>query len=398
MLNATVEMIGRRLRVGLVGGGEGSLIGATHRIAMRLDDRYEIIAGVLSSNGEKAVELGRKLGIARPYASLSDMLNAERERQDPIDVVAIMTPNDSHVSSAIAALDAGFHVICDKPVANTLDDALALAQKVRESGRRFMVTYNYTGYPMVRQARAMIAAGVIGTPHLVEVRYAQGNLSSLVEHQPDLPVQLQWRLDPARGGAENLLLDIGTHAHHLATYVTGRPFETVFADMGPALKGRRFDDTAVILGRLAGDLRVSLSLTKAATGAPQVFGIEVYGEKGGLQWEQGLPNVLRHTRQGKPLEVYGRATEGLLPLASHSIHSPPHHPEGFREAFSSIYSDFADVLAAEIAGVAPPAVSLHYPGIQDGVDGLAWVEACARSRKEGGWAPLAKNPIAEAGP
>ncbi|MGV6875549.1 Gfo/Idh/MocA family protein [Pseudochelatococcus sp. B33] len=394
MLNAMVEVIGRRLRVGVVGGGEGSLIGAAHRVAMRFDDRYEIVAGVLSSNSGKALEQGRALGIPRAYGSLGEMLSAEKAREDGADIIAIMTPNDSHVSASIAALDAGYHVICDKPVANDLAGAKALAARVRASGRHFLVTYNYTGYPMVRQAREMIAAGDIGEPHLVEVRYAQGNLSMPVERGV-LSRQLEWRLDPVKGGVNNLLLDIGTHAHHLATYVTGRAFESVYADIGPALPGRRFDDTAVILGRLAGGLRIALSVTKAATGAPQVFGIEVYGGKGGIRWEQGLPNALSVTRQDGPVEIYGRATAGLMPLAARSLRIPLHHPEGFREGFANIYANFADVVAATIAGVAPPPEVLGYPGIADGVAGLAWVEACVRSREEGRWIAV-ENAAADA--
>jgi predicted dehydrogenase len=393
MLNTMIGTIGRRLRVGVVGGGEGSLIGQTHRIAMRFDDRYEIVAGVLSGDPVRSVRQGQALGVGRPYGSLSEMIAGEKTIEDGADVIAIMTPNDSHVSASVAALDAGYHVICDKPVANNLADARELAARVHASKKRFLVTYNYTGYPMVRQAREMIAANEIGEPHLVEVRYAQGNLSSPVE-KAELSRQLKWRLDPTRGGVNNLLLDIGTHAHHLATYVTGRPYQSVYADVGAALPGRSFDDTAMILGRLSGGLRIAMSVTKAATGAPQVFGIEVYGDKGGVRWEQGTPNALSVTRPDGPLETYGRATVGLKPLAQRSVRLPFNHPEGFREGFANIYADFADVIAAEMAGVAPPPQILAYPGIDDGVAGLAWVEACLRSSRDRAWVDIEQEPTA----
>jgi len=384
-LNSTIERIGRGIRVGVVGGGEGALIGAVHRTAMRFDDHYEIVAGVLSRNEERSVDQGQRLGLRRSYGNVAQMLSAEKELKDGIDLVAIMTPNDTHASASIAAIEAGYHVICDKPIANDFEAALSIARAVEKSDRKFCVTYNYTGYPMVRQARAMIAAGMIGRPHLVDVRYAMGNLGSLVEQSADLSPQLQWRLDPDLGGANHLLLDVGTHAQNLATFVLERQFKEVFADVRPALQGRAFDDTAVILGRLDDDVRVTISVTKAATGAPQIFDISAFGDQGGICWQQTNPNSLQLMREGKPLQIYGRGSELLGEYAKRSIRLPYPHPEGFREAFANIYADFAEIVSSAIAKVEPSAELLAHPGARDGARSLAWVDACVRSNKACAW-------------
>jgi predicted dehydrogenase len=384
-----MSRLGRRIRVGVVGGGEGSRIGEPHRLAMRLDGHYDIAAGVLSSDPAKSLDQGARMGLARPYGTLDDMLAGERSRADGIDAVVIMTPNYRHLPESLAALDAGFHVISDKPLTNSLAEARRIAARVAETGLKLFVTYNYSGYPMVRQARAMIAAGKIGTPHFVEVKYASGELSKRIETDVDaLPSRLKWRYDPARGGRSNLLLDIGTHAHQMATYVTARRLTRLFVDMGPSIEGRSMDDTAVILARLEGGLRTTLTVTKVATGAPQIFTIAVHGDEAGIEWRQGASNSLKVMRRNAPIEILGREVADLEPLTIRSMRRPEPWPEGFREAFANLYADFADVLAAEITGSAPDPLALHHPTLTDGVDGLAFIEACETSKATSSWVDL----------
>jgi predicted dehydrogenase len=378
-----------RIRVAIIGGGPGSLIGPAHQTAIRFDGGYDLVAGVVSANAEQALANGQNMGLARPYRTVAELLAGERGRGDGAQVVAIMTPNDSHHGLCVAALEAGFHVICDKPLANSLRDALDIVERCKTTGRLLCVTYNYSGYPMVRQARAMIAEGRIGRPHLVDVKYAQGNLGTLVEVAPEsLPPQLRWRLDPERGGAAHLLLDVGVHAHHLAEYVTGLQFTRVFADTGAAVKGRQFADSAVVVGRLDGDVRATIQATKAASGAPNIFSIAVYGDRGGVSWEQAQPNVLQFVQQDRPTQTYQRGLGELSALARHSIRTPMPHPEGFREAFANIYCDFAAAVAARNSGVEPDPLVLTYPTALDGARGLAFVEACVQSSREGRWIDL----------
>jgi predicted dehydrogenase len=378
-----------RIRVAIIGGGPGSLIGPAHQTAIRFDGGYDLVAGVVSANAEQALARGQRMGLARPYRTLAELLAGERGRGDGAQVVAIMTPNDSHHGLCLAALEAGFDVICDKPLANSLNDALDIVERCKATGRLLCVTYNYSGYPMVRQARAMIAEGRIGRPHLVDVKYAQGNLGTRLEEAPEtLTPQLRWRLDPARGGASHLLLDVGVHAHHLAEYVTGLHFTRVFADTGAAVKGRQFADSTVVIGRLGDDVRATVQATKAASGAPNIFSITVHGDRGGVSWEQTQPHVLQFMQQDRPLQTYTRGVSDLSALARHSIRTPMPHPEGFREAFANIYSDFATVIAARERGAEPDAQALTYPTALDGARGLAFVEACERSGREQRWIDL----------
>ena len=385
-LNTTINRIGRRIRAAVVGGGDGALIGSTHRTALRFDDHFEIVAGVLSRNPEQSMQQGVALGLQRPYGTLDELITQESERNDGADVIVVMTPNDSHFVYCRDALRAGFHVICDKPVANTLADARVLSEVSRKQGRNLFVTYNTTGYPMVRQARAMIDQGMLGTPHLVEVRYAQGNFGSLVEQSAlQLDRQTAWRIDPECGGEHHLLLDVGVHVQNLASYVLARDFIRVFADVGPAVAGRTFADSASILGRLEGDVRATLTMTKAATGAPQLFGIAVYGDKGGLRWEQTQANELLYSRQGHPIATYTRSVAELTPLARRSMHAPYAHPEGYREGFASLYADFAEQITASIDGRRADPLAMTCPSIDDGVRSLAFVEACVDANTRQAW-------------
>lgn len=384
-----VETLGRRLRLGVVGGGGIALIGPVHRAAARLDDRFEITAGVLSADPERSLAQGRTLGIPRPYPDFEALLAGERGREDGLDALAICTPNDSHVAIALRALEAGLSVICDKPLANDLQSARAVVAAVRRTGLVFALTHNYSGYPMIRQARGMVADGALGAVHLVTVSYLQGSLASRVEDRPEaMPPRLLWRLDPARGGPSHTLLDIGTHAHQLVTYVTGRQVEAVMAEVGALVPGRRAHDTGLVLLRLEGGARGVLVASKAAAGADNALALEVYGPEGGLVWEQAEADRLRHLRTGEPARLLARGLPGNHPLAKRATRLPSGHPEGFHEAFANLYADFAEQVAARIAGRAPDPLACHLPTAEDGAAGLAFVEACLASAASGGWAEV----------
>lgn len=386
--NPVLDMLGRRLRLGVIGGGPGSFIGSVHRAAAGLDDRYDVVAGVLSSNPEKSVQLGRELGFAadRAYGSVAEMLDREHDRDDGIDVVAIMTPNHAHLPNCMDALAAGLHVICDKPLARSLAEAEDIAARVAETGRVFCFTHNYSGYPMVRQARAMVAAGDLGEIRQVHVEYSQGQLSTYVE--PDAPEKLKWRLDRERGGPSAVLGDIGTHGHHLVRFITGHEVAELSADVGATVPRRTNDDYAGVLLRLDNGARGVMWLTQAASGSENVLRIKVFGSKGGLEWEQGVPNTLRHTRQFEPAIILSRGLPGLTDAAKRATRIPPGHPEGFHEAFANIYSDAAEAIAARLAGTDADPLALDFPGVQDGVRGMEFVECALRSREAGGaWIP-----------
>ncbi len=387
--NPVIATLGRRVRLGVVGGGGIALIGPVHRAAARLDDLIEITAGVLSSDPERSLAQGRALGLPRPYPDLEALVAGERGRPDGIDALAICTPNDSHVPIALRALEAGLHVICDKPLANDLASARELVRAVRASGRVFVLTHNYSGYPMIRQARGMVADGLLGPVHLVSVAYLQGSLATRVEDAPEaMPPRLVWRLDPARGGPSHALLDIGTHAHQLLTYVTGRNVHAVLAEVGALVPGRVAHDTGLVLLRLEGGARGVLVASKAAAGADNALALEVYGPAGGLVWEQADQNRLRHLRTGEPARLLSRGLPGNHPLARRATRIPSGHPEGFHEAFANLYADFAEQVAAALAGRAPDPLACHLPTALDGARGLAFVEACLASAASGGWVEL----------
>lgn len=384
--NPIINLLGRRIRLGVIGGGGEGLIGPVHRIAARLDDFYEIVAGVLSSDPEKAAREAQRLGLSRSYPSVEAMLAAEGPRGDRIDVVAIMTPNDTHVDYCAQALKAGFHVICDKPLANDLSDARRLVSLIN-GGPLFCLTHNYSGYPMIREARAAIAAGELGRVHLLQVNYLQGNLGTLVEEQAQkMTSRLKWRLDPARGGVSHVMGDIGSHAHQLATYVLGNQVKSVLADVGAAVEGRVAHDTASVILRMENGARGTLLASKAASGSDNRISIEVYGDKGGLRWEQANPSQLQIMRTGAPIETRFTGLASLHPLAKRSVRLPAGHPEAFLEAFANIYGDFAHLVAASITGAEPDPQMREIPGLEDGLAGLLFIDACIASTKSGTWA------------
>lgn len=384
--NPVMGVLGRRLRLGVAGGGPGSFIGGTHRLAARLDDRWEIVAGALSSDPEKSKARGLEIGLLpdRSYASAPEMIEAERDRADRIDAVAIMTPNDSHFEYASLALRAGFDVICDKPMTNTLEEAEALHRLVVETGRTFCLTHNYTGYPMVRQARAMVEAGRLGVIRLAQVEYVQGGNAG--EEDPPPGPDRPWRHDPLRGGPSLVLGDIGTHAHNLLRFVTGLEIEELAADIGAVVPGRRVHDFAGALLRLEGGARGSFWVTQAAAGVENCLRIRASGTLGSLEWQQEIPQALGFKPLDAPAQVLTPNGPGTLPFAARSSRLVKGHPEGFPEAFANIYSDAAEAMAARIAGREPDPLSLRFPDSADGLAGLRFVSAMMESsRRNGAW-------------
>ena len=370
--------LGRKLRVAVIGGGTGAQIAETHRLAMRYDDVFEIVAGVLSSNPQRSISEGIKIGIKRAYPNIRAMIDSEAVRSDKPDLIAIMSPNDNHAPSCLAGLKAGYHIICDKPLANTIDEGLKIAKLAKQYDRLVCVTHNYSGYPMVRQMRAMVLDGSIGSVHQVQVRYAQGNLGKNIPIE-EMSAALRWRLDPEKGGANNLLLDVGVHAHQLLNYTTELDFVSLTADVGPSFQDRKFDDTAMVIGRLSNGARACLIATKAATGAPQILDIEIYGSDGGLSWRQQDPQSLAHWRQGLPTQHYHRGVTTLDQNAVSAMRNPRPHPEGFREAFANIYFDFAASVAAHIMREVETGVSPNWPDENYAIRSLQFIDACIRS-------------------
>ena len=386
MSSPALSKLGRRIRLGVFGGGGHALIGPVHRVAARFDECFEIVAGVLSSDREKSLAEALRLGIPRGYANIPAMIAGEAARPDGIDAVAIMTPNDSHYEAAAAALDAGLDVICDKPLTNDLASSLDLVARAKARKRLLAVTHNYSGYPMIREARAAIAAGELGPLRVVHASYVQGSLGTRVEDNPaQIPDRLRWRLDPLRGGLSHVLGDIGTHVHQLVSYVTGKRIEAVLADVGAVIPGRTAHDTASIIVRLEGGARGVLFVTKAATGAENALTIEAYGEAGGIYWHQAAVNELRVMRNSKPAEIRTRGLPTLHPLARAASRIPPGHPEAFFEAFANLYRDFAELIAARRTGVAADPMASTIPMGEHGADGIAFVEACIASTKQGKW-------------
>jgi predicted dehydrogenase len=382
--NPVIEMLGRRLRLAVVGGGPGSFIGSMHRSAARLDDRYDIVAAALSSDPDRSATAAAALGIApdRSYPTADALFDAEAAHSDGADVVAIMTPNDSHHPYAIGALRHGFDVICDKPIANTLDEALEVLATVEDTGLVFCLTHNYTGYPMVRQARAMVADGLLGVIQLVQVEYVQGGKAG--ERDPDREGPLPWRYDPVRGGPSLVLGDIGTHAHNLVRFVTGLEVSEVAAEVGHIVANRLVDDYAGALLRFDNGARGSFWVTQAAAGVENCLRLRVSGTKGTVEWMQEVPTQLAFKPLGAPAEIRTPNGPGTLPLARRASRIVAGHPEGFHEGFANIYSDAAEAIAARRTGVEPDPLALVFPNAADGVRGVAFVDAAIRSSTNNG--------------
>ncbi|NUZ08001.1 Gfo/Idh/MocA family protein [Piscinibacter koreensis] len=380
------ELRQARIRLGMVGGGEGAFIGAVHRMAARLDDHYELIAGALSSTPEKSMRSGAALGLDRIYPDYRAMAIGEAARGDAIEAVAIVTPNDSHAAIAEAFLEAGIHVICDKPVATRRSDAERLQALAARKQRIFAVTHNYSGYPMVRHARRMIADGALGMLRVVQVEYAQDWLTEPLEQTGQK--QADWRTDPARAGAGGCIGDIGTHAYHLAHYVTGALPDALCAELSTFVTGRRLDDDVQVMLRYANGARGLLWASQVAPGNENGLRLRVYGSLGGIEWQQEEPNHLRWTPFGQPTQIIGRGTAAANADAARVSRIPSGHPEGYLEGFATVYSEIAQAIRAARSGT-PVDAAVDFPTIEDGIAGLAFIEAAVASSGAGGtWVAL----------
>ncbi len=382
------EAHGGRIRLGMVGGGEGAFIGAVHRMAARLDDHYVLTAGALSSTPDKAIRSGEALGLdpKRTYVDFAAMAKAEKRRRDGIEAVAIVTPNHMHAPAAEAFLKAGIHVICDKPLTTSLKEARRLREIARKSGLVFCVTHNYTGYPMVRHARAMVQAGELGEIRVVQVEYPQDWLTEKLEGTGQK--QAEWRTDPARSGAGGCVGDIGTHAYNLADFITGIPVDELSAELTTFVAGRKLDDNVQVMLRYRNGARGMLWASQVAPGNENALKIRIYGTKSGLEWHQEQPNHLFVSPFGKPTMRISRGTGNVLPDAARVSRIPAGHPEGYLEGFATIYSEAAAAIRAARSGK-PPETGVIFPGIDDGVKGVAFIEAAVASSAKGGrWTRL----------
>ena len=377
------ETLDRRIRLGMVGGGNDAFIGAVHRIAARIDDRFELVAGALSSTPEKSQASGAALGLPRVYDDFKQMAIREARLKTGIEAVSIVTPNHMHYPVAREFLKRGIHVICDKPLTSTLADARKLVKAAEASEALFVLTHNYTGYPMIRQARAMIAAGDIGRIRVVQVEYPQ---DWLAEHQ-DFK-QAEWRTDPARTGVGGSTGDIGTHAYNLACFVTGLEVESLAADIQAFVPGRPVDDNAHVLLRFAGGARGMLWASQVAVGNENAVRLRVFGEKGGLDWAQEDPNYLWYTPLGEAKRLITRNGAGAGAAAGRVSRVPPGHPEGYLEGFANIYSEAAEAIMAHRSG-APLPEGVVYPTVEDGLKGMQFVAACVKSsNRNAAWVAL----------
>jgi len=378
----------------MVGGGEGAFIGAVHRIAARLDDAFELVAGALSSDAARAQSSAEALGLARSYAGWREMASVEGVREDGIDAVAIVTPNHLHAPVAHAFLDAGIHVICDKPLAVSLAEGEALARHARDANLVFALTHTYSGYPLVRHARELVEAGELGEVRVVQVEYAQDWLANPVERAVERAGecagergganrQAIWRTDPALAGPAGCLGDIGTHAYQLAAFVSGLVPESLAAEVHTFVPGRRVDDHVQAMLRYASGARGMLWASQVASGAENALRLRVYGTKAGLAFDQEEPNLLWFTPQGGEAQrlTRGRVTGGA---AQHATRVPPGHPEGYLEAFAQLYRDAAAQIHARESGEPAPPESRLLTTVADGVEGLRFIEAVLASSAAGG--------------
>lgn len=381
-----------RVRLGMVGGGHGAFIGAVHRIAARLDDNYVLVCGALASDPARARASAIGLGLdpTRSYGTYAEMFAAERDRRDGMEAVAIVTPNHLHYPVARAALEAGFHVICDKPLATGVTEADALVRLAADANRIFAVTYNYSGYPMVRQARAMIARGDLGPLRVVQVEYAQAWLAGPLETSGQK--QAAWRTDPARSGPGGAIGDIGSHAFHLACFVTGEVPEQLLAELSTFVPGRRVDDNAHVLLRFAGGARGMLWASQIAHGNENALKLRVFGEKGALEWAQEEPDRLWFTASDQPRQLLTRGGPAMIAEAARVARLPAGHPEGYLEGFAVIYAEVARAIRAAREHSAP-APEVVFPTVVDGALGVRFIAASVASSAQGGrWLDL-NDPI-----
>ena len=378
-----------RIRLGMVGGGAGAFIGAVHRMAARLDDQFELVAGALSSTPEKAIASGRDLGLdpARNYGSFKEMAIREARLKDGIEAVSIVTPNHVHYEAAKEFLKRGIHVICDKPLTSNLADAKKLKKIADESDALFILTHNYTGYPMVRQAREMVGNGELGDIRIVQAEYPQDWLTTNLEASGQK--QASWRVDPKQSGVGGSTGDIGTHAYNLARFVSSLELDSLAADLDSFVKGRVLDDNANILLRFKGGAKGMIWASQVAPGNENGLKLRVYGSKGGLEWTQADPNYLWYTPYGEPKRLITRNGAGAGPAAARVSRVPSGHPEGYLEGFANIYQEAARAIRAARRKGGKTPKDVVFPTVQDGVEGVAFVEACVKSsKKNGAWTKL----------
>ena len=376
-----------RIRYAMVGGGRGAFIGAVHRIAARMDDRFELVAGALSANPENAKASAADLHIAadRAYTSYEEMLRVEKTRADGIQAVVIVTPNHMHFPVAKACLEAGIDVICDKPVTRTLEEALELEQIVKKSGCFFALTHNYSAYPLVRYARELVEQGKLGKVRVVQVEYPQ---EWLTEAAGDDNKQASWRTDPARSGAAGCLGDIGTHAFQLARFITQQKLSAVSADLTSFVDGRLVDDNVHALLRFDGGAKGMLWSSQVAPGCENGLRIRIYGEKAGIEWAQESPNELWFGELNKPRQRITRRGDIGSEIAARGMRTPGGHPEGYLEGFANLYKDIADILIARQQGESHFLQS-WVPDIDTGVEGMRFIQAVlTSSQRDGVWTPL----------
>jgi predicted dehydrogenase len=372
-----------KLRLGMIGGGQGAFIGAVHRIAARIDGDYELVCGAFSSNAEKSKASGLSLGLSadRSYASYEELI--EKEKQLPADervqVISIVTPNHVHFGPTKMALENGFHVVLDKPMTFSLAEAKELEKVVKSSGKLFCLTHTYTGYPMVKEAKQLVKAGKIGKVRKIYVEYPQGWLSTFLEGDDNK--QASWRTDPGKSGIAGAMGDIGTHAFNLMEYVTGLHVTQLCADINIVVEGRKLDDDGAVLIKMNNGASAVLTATQIAAGEENNVKIRVYGELGSLEWQQWDANTLVVKMSGKPWEIYRTGGGYLTSYATHNTRTPGGHPEGYLEAFANLYHNFALCVKAEIEGTQASPEAHDYPGIDDGVRGMAFIENVIASGK-----------------
>lgn len=366
----------RKLRMGMVGGGKDAFIGAVHRIAANMDGLIEFVCGALSSNPDKAVESGKLLFLPddRIYKSYEDMIKGESKlpADKRMDFVVIVTPNHAHFAPAMMALEHGFHVVLDKPMTFTLDEAKQLKKKADETGSTLCLTHTYSGYPLVKHAKQLVKEGKFGKIRKVYVEYPQGWLSTLFEK--DGNKQASWRTDPARSGKSGCMGDIGTHAAHLAEYISGLKITQLCADLHIMVEGRALDDDGNVLLRFDNGANGVLMASQVAAGEENPLRIRVYGEKGGLEWAQQEPNTLLLKWLDQPTQIVRTGVGALSSFATHNTRTPGGHPEGYLEAFANLYRNFALTVSAKMEGRTPTKEMLDFPGVDEGVRGMAFID------------------------
>lgn len=376
-------MINRKLRMAMIGGGKDAFIGAVHRLAFNMDGQVELVAGALSVNPELAIESGRDLFLQpdRIYTDYKQMLEQEaaRNAEERIDFVSIVTPNFLHFEPAMLALEKGFHVVVEKPITFTLEQAKQLRDKVRETGKLLLLCHTYTGYPMVKQARRLIQSGALGKVRKVYVEYPQGWLSTYLEGANN--AQAAWRTDPKRSGKAGAMGDIGTHAFNMAEYVSGLEVTKICADVNTIVEGRLLDDDGAALLKFNNGASGVLMATQIAAGAENNIKVRVFGEKGGLEWQQEEANTLLVKWPDRPAEIYRAGSGYVDSFAQHNARTPAGHPEGYLEAFANLYRNFAATLRAKLNGQEATPEMRDFPSVEEGVRGMAFIDHVIASGK-----------------